>query len=194
MVQEGLLQTVEYVDGAGVQPVEPIQGRRAEGGKEEEAHAFVTKAMASEGRSEEMDMGERILRASVEGDTEWLNVLLLVVIEDTFGKGPKSWLRPEGLVAAVLLTLQTPNFLEEKPHDWVGMTEGLGRPSPLRLLQRINGDKNMVLLTVQEMVSAISVDLHRFMGLVIRQGDVKKPRLDSLWMEMAFTLAEPRLD
>ncbi|CAL2264586.1 unnamed protein product [Prunus armeniaca] len=98
-------------------PVKPIQGRSAEGGREDEAHAFVTKALASEGRLEGVDMGERILRASVEGDTEWLNVLL-VVIEDTFGKGPKSWLRPEGLVAAVLLTLQMPNFLEKKPHGW----------------------------------------------------------------------------
>ncbi|CAL2239187.1 unnamed protein product [Prunus armeniaca] len=67
-------------------------------------------------------MGERVLCAGVEGDTKGLNVLLLVIIEDTLGKGPGSWLRPEGLVAAVLLTLQT---LEEKPHGRVGMRESV---------------------------------------------------------------------
>ncbi|CAL2255050.1 unnamed protein product [Prunus armeniaca] len=41
MVQEGLLQTVKCVDGAEVQPVQPIQGRAVEGGREDEAHAFV---------------------------------------------------------------------------------------------------------------------------------------------------------
>ncbi|CAL2256860.1 unnamed protein product [Prunus armeniaca] len=44
------------------------------------------------------------------------------------------------------------------------------------------------------MVSAISVDLHRFMGPVLRWGDVKEPRLRCLRMEGVFTLAEPRLD
>ncbi|CAL8162608.1 unnamed protein product [Prunus armeniaca] len=110
----------------GVQLVEPIQGRSAESGREDEAHAFVTKALASKGRLEGVDMGERILRASVEGDMKWLNFLLLVVIEDTFGKRPRSWLLPKGLKAAVLLTLQTPNLLEEKLlHGRVGMREGL---------------------------------------------------------------------
>ncbi|CAL8152867.1 unnamed protein product [Prunus armeniaca] len=66
-------------------------------------------------------MSERILRASVEGDAEWLDFLLLVVIEDTLSKGPRSWLRPEGLVAAVLLTFLTPNLFTEKPHGRVGM-------------------------------------------------------------------------
>ncbi|CAL9012741.1 unnamed protein product [Prunus brigantina] len=68
-------------------------------------------------------MGERILHASVEGSTERLNVLLLVIIEDTFGKGPRAWLRPEGLMAAMLLTLKTSNLLEKKPHGWVDMRE-----------------------------------------------------------------------
>ena len=70
-------------------------------------------------------MGEKILCASVEGDTEWLNVLLLVVIEDTFGKRLRSWLRPEGLLATPLLTLQVPDLLKENPHGRVGMREGL---------------------------------------------------------------------
>ncbi|CAL2246898.1 unnamed protein product [Prunus armeniaca] len=75
--------------------------RDAEGGREEEAHAFVTKALASEGKLEGVDMGEKILRASIEGDTE-------------------------GLVAALLLTLQVSNLLKYKPHGWVSMREGLG--------------------------------------------------------------------
>ncbi|CAL8168854.1 unnamed protein product [Prunus armeniaca] len=73
-----------------------------------------------------MYVGKRILRASVEGDAEWLDVCLLVVIKDAFGKGLRSWLCPKGLVAVVLLVLQTPNLLEEKPHGRVGMREGLG--------------------------------------------------------------------
>ncbi|CAL2277493.1 unnamed protein product [Prunus armeniaca] len=73
-----------------------------------------------------MYVDERILRASVEGDAEWLDVFLVVVIKDAFGEGPESWLRLEGLVTAVLLILQTPNLLEEKPHGRVGMREGLG--------------------------------------------------------------------
>ncbi|CAL8133924.1 unnamed protein product [Prunus armeniaca] len=73
-----------------------------------------------------MYVGERILRASVKGDAEWLDVLLVVVIKDAFGEGPRSWLCPEGLVIAVLLILQTPNLLEEKPYGQVGMREGLG--------------------------------------------------------------------
>ncbi|CAL2270994.1 unnamed protein product [Prunus armeniaca] len=68
------------------------KGRAAEGGREEEAHAFVTEALATEDRLEGVNMGERILRASVEGDTKRLNVLLLVVIKDAFGKGSSSWL------------------------------------------------------------------------------------------------------
>ncbi|CAL2278084.1 unnamed protein product [Prunus armeniaca] len=32
------------------------------------------------------------------------------------------------------------------------------------------------------------------MGLILRQGDVKEPRLGCFQMERAFTLAEPRLD
>ncbi|CAL2247500.1 unnamed protein product [Prunus armeniaca] len=71
-------------------------------------------------------MGERILRASVEGNAEWLNVLLLVVIEDMLGKGLRAWLLPEGLMAAVLLTLQTSDVLEEEPHSRVGMRENTG--------------------------------------------------------------------
>ncbi|CAL9010609.1 unnamed protein product [Prunus brigantina] len=59
-------------------------------------------ALASDDRLEGVDIGERILRASIEGDAEWLNVFLLVIIEDTFGKEPRSCLRPEGLVAATV--------------------------------------------------------------------------------------------
>ncbi|CAL8116968.1 unnamed protein product [Prunus armeniaca] len=126
MVQEGLPHTVKCVDGAGVQPVKPIQGRATESGREEEAHAFVSEALAPQGRLERMYVVERILRASVEGDAEWLDVLLLMVIKDTFSKGPKSWLCPEGLVVALLLALQAPDFLKEKPHCRVGMRESLG--------------------------------------------------------------------
>ncbi|CAL9021049.1 unnamed protein product [Prunus brigantina] len=114
------------IDGAGAQPVEPIQGRATEGGREEEAHAFVNEALAPHGKLERMYMGERILRASVEGDAEGLDVFLLVVIKDAFGKGPRSWLRPEGLVAALLLAQQAPDLLKEKPHGRVGMRESLG--------------------------------------------------------------------
>ncbi|CAL9012710.1 unnamed protein product [Prunus brigantina] len=117
MVQEGLLQTVKYVDGVRVQPVEPIQGRSAESGREEEAHAF--------GRLERMYMGQRIFGASVEGDAEGLDVLFLVVIEDAFGKGPRSWFRPKGLVGALLLALQAPNLLKKKSHGRVGMRDSL---------------------------------------------------------------------
>ncbi|CAL2229568.1 unnamed protein product [Prunus armeniaca] len=56
---------------------------------------------------------------------ERLNVLLLVVVEDAIGKGPRSWLRPEGLVAALLLTFQASNLLKKKPYGRVGMREGL---------------------------------------------------------------------
>ncbi|CAL8112661.1 unnamed protein product [Prunus armeniaca] len=73
-----------------------------------------------------MYVGERILRASLEGDAKWLDVLLLVIIKNAFGKGPRSWLCPEGLVVALLLALQAPDFLEEKPHCRVGMRESLG--------------------------------------------------------------------
>ncbi|CAL8134763.1 unnamed protein product [Prunus armeniaca] len=59
---------------------------------------------------------------------------------------------------------------------------------------KINGDRNRFLLTVQETVSAISIDLHWFMGPVLRWGDLKEPRLGRLRMEGAFTLTEPRLD
>ncbi|CAL8094226.1 unnamed protein product [Prunus armeniaca] len=76
---------------------EGMLGCAADGGREDEAYVFVTKARASEGKLERVDIGERIIRASVEGNTEWLNVLLLVVIEDTFSKGPESWLRPRGV-------------------------------------------------------------------------------------------------
>ncbi|CAL2254411.1 unnamed protein product [Prunus armeniaca] len=73
-----------------------------------------------------MYVGERILRASVEGDAKWLDVLLLVVIKDAFGKGPRLWLCLEELVVALLLALQAPDFLKEKPHCQVGMRESLG--------------------------------------------------------------------
>ena len=66
-------------------------------------------------------MGERILRASVESDAEWLDIFLLVVVEDTLSKGPWPWFRLEGLMAAMLLIFQAPDLLEEKPHSRVGM-------------------------------------------------------------------------
>ncbi|CAL9025336.1 unnamed protein product [Prunus brigantina] len=74
-----------------------------------------------------MYMSKMILRANVEGDAEGLDFLLLVVIKDVFRKGPRSWLRPKGLMGALLLALQAPNLLKEKPHGRVGMRESLGR-------------------------------------------------------------------
>ena len=130
MVQERLLETIKRVDGAGVEPVEPIQGRAAEGGREEEAHAFISKAFAPKGRLEGVDVGERILRASVESDAEWLDIFLLVVVEDTLGKRPWPWFRPEGLMAAMLLAFQAPDLLEEKPHSRVGMRKSFKRQRP----------------------------------------------------------------
>ena len=121
MVQERLLETIEGVDGAGVEPVEPIQGRAAEGGREKEAHAFISEALAPKGRLEGVDVGERVLRASVESDAEWLDIFLLVVVEDAFGKGPWSWFCPEGLMAAMLFAFQAPDLFKEKPHGRVGM-------------------------------------------------------------------------
>ncbi|CAL8107491.1 unnamed protein product [Prunus armeniaca] len=73
-----------------------------------------------------MYVGKGILCASVEGDAERLDFLLLVVIKDAFGKGPRSWLRPEGLVVALLLILQASDLLKEKSHCRVGMRESLG--------------------------------------------------------------------
>ncbi|CAL2257603.1 unnamed protein product [Prunus armeniaca] len=73
-----------------------------------------------------MYVGDRILNADVEGDAEWLDVLLLVVIKDAFGKGPKSSLCPEGLVVALLFALQMLYLLEEELHGRVGMREGFG--------------------------------------------------------------------
>ena len=96
MVQERLLETIKGVDGAGMEPVEPIQGRAAEGGREEEAHAFISEAFAPKGRLEGVDVGERVLRASVESDAEWLDIFLLVVVEDTLGKGPWPWFAQRG--------------------------------------------------------------------------------------------------
>lgn len=72
-----------------------------------------------------MDVGQGILRARVEGNAKWLNVLLLMVVEDTFGKGPRTWFRPEGLVTSVLFTLQASDLLKEEAHGRVGMRESV---------------------------------------------------------------------
>ena len=130
MIQERLLQTIKRVDGAGVEPIEPIQGRAAEGGREEEAHTFISEAFAPKGRLEGVDVGERIRRASVESDAEWLDIFLLVVVEDMLSKGPWPWFRPEGLMAAMLLALQAPDLFEEKPHSRVGMRKSFKRQRP----------------------------------------------------------------
>ena len=130
MVQERLLETIEGVDGAGVEPVEPIQGRAAEGGREKEAHAFISEAFAPKGRLEGVDVGERVLRASVESDAEGLDIFLLVVVEDAFGKGPWSGFCPEGLMAALFFAFQAPDLFEEKPHGRVGMRKSFRRQRP----------------------------------------------------------------
>ncbi|CAL8174979.1 unnamed protein product [Prunus armeniaca] len=125
MVEEGLLQAIKGVDSAGVQPIEPVQSSATKGRREKEAHAFVAKALASEGGLKRVDMGDGILLARVEGNAERLNVLLTIV-ENTFSEGVRAWFRPEGLMATKLLTLKTSDLLKEKPYDWVGMRENTG--------------------------------------------------------------------
>lgn len=73
-----------------------------------------------------MDMGERILFAHVEGNLEWLNVFLLTIVKDMLSEGAMAWFRPEGLMAAALLTLKTSDLLKEKSHGKVGMRESFG--------------------------------------------------------------------
>ncbi|CAL9019061.1 unnamed protein product [Prunus brigantina] len=63
---------------------------------------------------------------------------------------------------------------------------------PRLLLLKVCWDR--VRLMVQETVPAILVDLHQFMGPILRWGDVKEQQLSCLWVKRAFTLAEPRLD
>ena len=110
-----------------MEPIEPVLGWAAEGRREDESHAFVSEAFAPKGRLERVDMGEMVLRASVESDAERLDIFLLVVVKDTFSKGPRSWFCPEGLMAAMLFALQTPDLFKEKPHGRVGMRKSFGR-------------------------------------------------------------------
>ncbi|KAL6269878.1 hypothetical protein ACE6H2_026789 [Prunus campanulata] len=100
-------------------------GCATEGRREKETHALITKALASEGRLEGMDMGEGVLRACVRGNTKWLNALLLVVVEDTLSEGPRARFSPEGLVAAVLLALEASHLLKEEAHGRVGMRDSV---------------------------------------------------------------------
>ncbi|CAL9021023.1 unnamed protein product [Prunus brigantina] len=123
MVEEGLLQAIKGVDSAGVQPIEPVQSSATKGRRENEAHAFVVKALASEGGLKRVDMGDGILLARVEGNAERLNVLLTIVLEDAFPEGARAWFRPEELMATTLLTLKTSDLLKKKPHGRVDMRE-----------------------------------------------------------------------
>ncbi|CAL2246429.1 unnamed protein product [Prunus armeniaca] len=123
LVKEGLLQGVEGVDSARIQPIEPVQSSATEDKRENETHIFVTEALGSEGRLKRVDMGEGILLARVKGSAERLNVLLLTIVEDTFSEGARAWLHLKGLIAVALLTLKTSDFLKEEPHGRVGMRE-----------------------------------------------------------------------
>ncbi|CAL9020924.1 unnamed protein product [Prunus brigantina] len=124
MVEEGLLQAIKGVDSAGVQPIELVQSSATKGRRENEAHAFVVKALASEGGLKRVDMGDGILLARVEGNAERLNVLLTItMVMNTFSEGARAWFRPEELMATTLLTLKTSDLLKKKPHGRVDMRE-----------------------------------------------------------------------
>ncbi|CAL2246428.1 unnamed protein product [Prunus armeniaca] len=47
---------------------------------------------------------------------------------------------------------------------------------------------------LRDTVPAIFVDLGRDIGLILRWGNVEKPRFGLFWMKVAFALAEPKLD
>ncbi|CAL2246433.1 unnamed protein product [Prunus armeniaca] len=68
-------------------------------------------------------MGKGILLACVEGNAERLNILLLTIVEDTFSEGARTWLCPEGLMAAVLLTLKTLDLFQ-RGVSWLGRHKG----------------------------------------------------------------------
>lgn len=120
MVDKSLLQAVEGVDNARVQPVEPVQSGAIEGEGKKDAHGFITETFASEGRLKRMDVGQGVLFNCVEGDVKQLNVLFLMIVEDTL------WLHPKWLIAAVLLMLEMANLLKKKSHGKIGVRGDIG--------------------------------------------------------------------
>lgn len=59
---------------------------------------------------------------------------------------------------------------------------------------KVDGNRNRPWSKLLDTVLAIFVDLGRDMGLILRLGDMEKPRFGCLWMKMAFAFVRPRLN
>ncbi|CAL8155440.1 unnamed protein product [Prunus armeniaca] len=169
------------------------------------------------GRLKRIDVGQKVFLTHVEGEAKQLNILFLTIVEDTLGKGAKAWLRPKGLVVAMLLVLETSNLLKNKSHGMIDMREGRApktyvvgwaevdkfpipqklhngkAPSPPDGVVKVYRNRDGLWPKLRDLVPAVPMDLGRGIRPMLWLGDLEKSRLSHFRMKMDLAFVRPRL-
>lgn len=72
-----------------------------------------------------MDVGQEVFLTRVEGNTKWLNVMFLLIIQDKLTEWAKAWLRLNGLMDTLLHILEIISLLKRELHDRIDMRESI---------------------------------------------------------------------